>query len=234
MPDFDKLIIWIEAHNTTVDLIKWLLVGLLAWFLGVFRFLRTKLKRPSIEVQSLTSRCAWVDLGEIDGKPANAQVIMLIDVGINNPTASPINVRNFTLQIKRLKKWSSWNSELHPTTLPCRVRQNVGDVTKYLKNWFSNFNEGHDSLSLGSKIEGRDFQSGFLMFVSLTSGNMLPKKVDGNIPIKLKARLTTGETLFAKANIHVLGNNSVLQELVPGVFEYVENPSTWNIIRNKP
>ncbi len=170
MPDFANIIIWIEAHGTTVDFIKWFLLGLLAWFLGAFRFLRTKLKRPSIEVESLTSRCAWVDLGEIDGNSANAQVIMLIAAGINNPTTSPIVVRNFTLQIKRLKKWPLWHSKLNPTTLPCRVRHNVGEVTRYLKNWFSNFTEGPDSLTLDSKIESRDFQSGFLMFVSATWG----------------------------------------------------------------
>lgn len=233
MPDFANLINWIEAHGTTVDLIKWLIVGLLAWLLGAFRFLHTKLKRPSLEIESFTSRCAWEDLGEIDGNPANARVTMLIEAGINNPTTSPIVVRDFTLQIKCLKRWPLWHAELHPTTLPCRVRHNVGGIIRYLKNWFSNFDEGSENLTLDSKIESREFQSGFLMFVSASWGNMLPKIVNGKIPIKLKARLTTGETLVATKNIHVLEDKSVLQGLVPGVFEHVENPSTWNIIRNR-
>lgn len=234
MPELSELISWVESHGTTVDLIKWLIVGVVAWLLGGFRFLRTQLQRPSLEIESFTSRCAWEDLGEVAGNPANARVTILIEAGINNPTTSQIVVRDFTLQIKLLKRWPLWSSELHPTTLPCRVRHAVGDVTRYLKNWFSNYDEGPDALTLGSKIKDREFQSGFLMFVSATWGNMLPRAVDGKILVKMKARLTTGETLVAKSCIHILENNSVLQELIPGVFAHVEDPATWNIIRCKP
>lgn len=234
MPEITELLTWIESHGTTVDLIKWLVVGILAWLLGVFRFLHTRLKRPSLEIESFTSRCAWEDIGEVDGNPSNARVTILIEAGINNPTTSPIFIRDFTLQVKRLKKWPLWGAELNPTTLPCRVRHAVGDVTKYLKNWFSNYDEGSDNLTLDARINDREFQSGFIMFVSASWGNMLPRVVNGKILVRMKARLTTGEILVAKARIHILEDNSVLEALLPGLFAHAENPATWNIIRCKP
>src|SRR3546814_5451232 len=66
---------WIEAHATTVGLLKWVIVGLLAWALGVFRFLRAKLKRPKLEIESFTSRCIWQELGVVDGNDHNARVV---------------------------------------------------------------------------------------------------------------------------------------------------------------
>lgn len=82
------IVLWIEAHATTVDLLKWLIVGLLAWAFGVFRFLRTKLRKPTLEIEPLTSCCVWQELGVVDGKDSNARVVFLIDAGISNRTTS--------------------------------------------------------------------------------------------------------------------------------------------------
>lgn len=97
------LIEWIEAHAATVDLLKWIIVGLLAWALGAFRFMREKLRRPKLEIESLTSRCIWQELGTVDGNDHNARVIFLIEAGINNPTTDSLVVRDFALKVKRLK-----------------------------------------------------------------------------------------------------------------------------------
>ncbi|WP_204427169.1 hypothetical protein [Alloalcanivorax marinus] len=226
-----EIIAWIESHGVTVDLLKWVIVGILAWLLGAFRFLKTKLKRPTLEIESLTSRCAWEELGDIDGNPANVRVTFLIQAGVNNPTAELVVIRDFSLHIRRLKKWPIWHQALNPTSLPCRVRHTVGDITRYLKNWFSNFSEGPGSLTLDGRIESMDFQSGFLVFVSASWGNMRPRLIEKGVPIKLKARLTTGETLYVKSIIPVLEDHSVMEGLVPGIFGHVENSSTWNIIR---
>lgn len=222
---------WIEAHAATVDLLKWLLVGLLAWTLGVFRFLRAKLKRPKLEIESFTSRCIWQELGIVDGNDHNARVVFLIEAGITNPTTDPIVVRDFTLQVKRLKGWPVRNRPLNAVTLPARVRHNIGDITKLLQNWFSNFSEGPDSLTLHGRIEPRDHQSGFLLFVSVSWGYLRPLEKDGAIPVKLCARLTTGERLLSRSNIVLMDDHSAFEAMVPGVLEHVHNRSTWNIIR---
>jgi hypothetical protein len=229
----NNLIEWIEAHTTTIDLLKWIIVGLIAWALGVFRFLRTKLKRPRLEIESLTSRCIWQELGIIDGNDHNARVVFLIEAGINNPTADPIVVRDFTLKIKRLKNWPAQSPPLNAVTLPSRVRHNIGNVTKYLKNWFSNFSDGPESLTLGARIESRDCHSGFLLFVSASWGYLRPFVKDGTIPVKLYVRLTTGERLSARSNIVLMDDHLDFEAMVPGVLEHVQNRSTWNIIRSQ-
>lgn len=225
------LVVWIENHGTTVDLLKWAIVGLLAWALGVFHFVRAKLKRPKLEIESFTSRCIWQELGVVDGNGHNAQVIFLIEAGINNPTTDPIVVRDFTLKVKRLKRWLVRNHPLNPVTLPSRVRHNIGDITKLLKNWFSNFSEGPETLTLGARIEARDFQSGFLLFVSVSWGYLRPFTKNGAVPVKLCARLTTGETLVAYSSIVLMDDHTAFEAMVPGILGHVQNRSTWNIIR---
>ena len=225
------LVGWIEDHATTVDLMKWVVVGLIAWALGVFRFLRAKLRRPKLEIESFTSRAIWQELGVEDGNDHNARVVFLIEAGINNPTTDPIVVRDFTLKVKRLKGWPVRNHPLNAVTLPSRVRQSIGDITKFLKNWFSNFSEGPDSLPLSGRIEPRDCQSGFLLFVSASWGYMQPLIRDGAIPVELRARLTTGEQLVARSNIMLMREHENFDAMVPGVLSYVQNRNTWNIIR---
>lgn len=225
---------WIEAHATTVGLLKWAIVGVLAWTLGVFRFLRAKLKRPKLEIESFTSRCIWQELGVVDGNDHNARAVFLIEAGITNPTTDPIVVRDFTLKVKRLKGWPVRNPPLNPVTLPSRVRHNIGSITKLLKNWFSNFPEGPDSLTLSGRIEPRDHQSGFLLFVSASWGYLRPLKKNGSIPVKLCVRLTTGERLVARSNIILMDDHSAFEAMVPGVLLYVQNRSTWNIVRAQP
>lgn len=220
---------WVESHGNTIDLFKWIAVGMLAWSLGLFRFLRAKLKRPRLEIVSFASRCIWQELGDIDGNQANARVAFLIEAGINNPTSDPLVVRDFALKVRRLRRWRVQNPSLHPTTLPARVRHSAGGVTKLLRNWFSTFDEGSHSLTVDSRVESRDFQSGFLLFVSASYGYMRPLVQGQSVPVMLCARLTTGETLKAKARISLLEDHSVLEAMVPGVLNHIEDPRTWNI-----
>lgn len=227
------LVGWIEAHGTTVDLLKWVIVGLLAWSFGVFRFLRAKLKRPKLEIESFTSRCIWQELGVVDGNDHNVRVVFLIEAGVTNPTTDPIVIRDFTLKVKRRRRWLVRNRALNAATLPARVRHNVGGVTRLLKNWFSNFSDGPETLTLGTRIESRDCPSGFLLFVSVSWGSMRPFRTNGAIPVKLFARLTTGEILVARANIALMNDHATFEATVPGVLAYVQDRSTWNIIRTQ-
>src|SRR3546814_12038980 len=126
---------WIEAHATTVGLLKWVIVGLLAWALGVFRFLRAKLKRPKLEIESFTSRCIWQELGVVDGNDHNARVVFLVEAGINNPTTDPIVVRDFTLKVKRLKGWPVRNHPLTAVTIQSTLRHKIGHPTNHPTNW---------------------------------------------------------------------------------------------------
>lgn len=222
---------WIENHGTTVDLLKWSAVGLLAWFLGAFRYLRAKFRGPKLEIETLTSRCIWKELGMVDGNDHNAQVIFLIEAGINNPTTDPIVVRDFTLRVERLKRRGAKNHRLNAVTLPCRVRHKSGGITKLLKNWFSNFDEGPQSLTLDARVAPRDFQSGYLLFVSVSWGFMRPQVENGAVPVMLQARLTTGERLITKGAILIVDDHEYFESMVPGVIEHAQDRSLWNAIR---
>src|SRR3546814_8048754 len=120
---------------------------------------RAKLKRPKLEIESFTSRCIGQELGVVDGNDHNARVVFLVEAGINNPTTDPIVVRDFTLKVKRLKGWPVRNHPLNEVTIPSRVRHNIGSTTKLLKNWFSNFTDGQDSLTLRSEEHTSELQS---------------------------------------------------------------------------
>lgn len=224
---------WLEDHGTTVDLLKWITVGLIAWVLGVFRYLRAKLKRPKLEIESLTSRCIWRELGTVDGKDHHAQVIFLVEAGINNPTTDPIVVRDFTIQVKRLKRWGVKNHWLNAVTLPSRVQNAAGNITKHLKNWFSHFPDGKDSLTLDGRVEARDLQSAFLLFVSVSYGFMRPVAINGKIPVKLRARLTTGERLSVKSHITIIDDHNYFESLLPGVIAHAQDRNLWNVIREQ-
>lgn len=224
---------WIEAHGNTVDLLKWISVGLLAWFLGVFSYIRTKLQRPTVEVESFTSRCIWQNIDAADGVDPHVRVIFLVEAGVLNPTDQPIVVRDFNLLVSRVGKGTIPNQPLGATTLPCRVRHSTKKITKFLNNWFSNFDEGSPELTLSSRIEPKDFSSGFLLFVSVSHGYLEPLRKEGTIPVELHAHLTTGEKLSAESQIVIVDDHDYFESLVPGVLEHVESRETWNLIRPK-
>jgi hypothetical protein len=219
---------WIEHHGQTVDLIKWLLLIAVAWVVGLFKFLRRRLKSPTLEIETLTSRAYCHDLGEQDGHQHVCRSLFLLSVGVNNPTTDTIVVRDLTLRYKEHRpfRWTPWQ---HPTTLPARPRQAVGGTVKLLRNWFSNFAEGPESLTVGGRIEPRAFESGYLLFVAATYGWMNPRVHSDTVHVQVQARLTTGEKLKAKARVQLFTDPEAMDTMVPGVGSYAANSSTWNI-----
>lgn len=219
---------WIEQHPHTVDLAKWgLLIGI-AWLAGGFKLLRRWLKSPTLEIELLSSRGLCQDLGDLHGHANNCRSIFLLSVGINNPTTDVIVVRDFTLRYKEHRpfRWTGWQ---HPATLPARPRLQVGDTTKLLRNWFSNFAEGPESLTISGRIEPRAFESGYLLFVAATYGWMNPVVKKDKVWIEVQARLTTGEKLKARARIALFSESAGMEAMVPGVVDYAAHSATWNI-----
>ncbi|KLB04447.1 hypothetical protein SM41311_03965 [Xanthomonas hortorum pv. gardneri] len=90
-----------------------------------------------------------------------------------------------------------------------------------------------DSLTLGGRIESRDFQSAFLLFVSVSYGFLRPVAADGKVPIKLRARLTTGELLSVKSEIVIVEDHSYFESLLPGVIAHAQDKKLWNVIREQ-
>src|SRR3546814_10492168 len=91
---------------------------------------------------------------------------------------------------------------------------------------FRSFPDDLDSLTLPGRIESRDHQSGFLLFVSASWGYLRPFVKDGAIPVTLHARLTTGESLVARSAIVLIDDHAIFAAMVPGILDHVQNRST--------
>ena len=63
MPDLYSLPQWIEDHQATVDLLKWLALLVIAWAAGLFRYLRDLTRTPRLAVSEVVSRCLIVETG---------------------------------------------------------------------------------------------------------------------------------------------------------------------------
>lgn len=234
METLSNVIGWIESHGTTVGLFQWAIVILAAWLLGAFRFLRAILKRPSVEIEPLSSRCVLRNIGKVDEAEDNVQAILLLEVGINNPTADVISVREFTLSVEPIARLRSKHLlKLHPTTIPCRVSQTVGGYTKLLKNWFSNYSDGRSELTISGKIEPREYVSGFLLFIYVGWGSFAPYVKNEKVSVTISARLTTGEKISARSNVIVYRNPLDMEGMVPGILDHAMQRSTWTITRDE-
>lgn len=110
--DYDFLgatVQWIEDHEHTVDLLKWVVAGFIAWMLGIFQAIREWVRRPSISINPAYSHC-YYEQHDTLGQHANVALLaFIVDVQVINPTNSPLAVRSFEIQVRRfncLKRWS--------------------------------------------------------------------------------------------------------------------------------
>lgn len=228
----ESMVEWIEAHQTTVDLIKWAIVLFLAWIAGGFKYLRNKLRRPSISLEENTSRCLIEEFEEFEGHKNAVRATLLIEMGVLNPTNERINVRSFNLAIKRERFWSRWKPELIALSLPSRPRFQTGSGVKIVKNWFSNFSDEFASLTLTGVIEPKEYPSAFLLFVSFTSGPMSPKIEGQYLKVKGRANLTTGETFTVSGKVRVMTDIELFESWLPGIKLQINHDSAWGATKD--
>lgn len=91
------LIIWIEGHPTTVEIIKWIILLLLAWGAGLFRVLRKYTRRSQLEVIDTASLCFIEEMGEYEGNPNATRVAYLINISVKNPSSEKVVIESFSL-----------------------------------------------------------------------------------------------------------------------------------------
>jgi hypothetical protein len=162
---------WIEGHATTVDLIKWALVLVVAWLLGGFRFVRQRMRPPKALLATHACRCLVEKFDEFEGHKGVVRTSYLLEVGLLNPTTEPVVIRDFSLAVRRHRKWRSRKPELRAITLPNRPRQAMGGGMKLMRTWFSNFPDEYRDLTLDGTVEPRQLRSGFLLFVDFSYGD---------------------------------------------------------------
>lgn len=233
-PSLTKLAVsWIEAHPATVDLVKWALVIIAAWALGLFRLIRNGLRAPRIEIEPLTSRCYCEYIDESDGYRNVARTIFLVQVSVTNPTSDPITVKDFELRYRTQRRFSSWTDHMLPTTIPNRPRQTVGGITKLLRVWFTHYHDDPADLSISGRLDPHDYQTGYVLFVSSTWGDHNPRIRNDKITIEIRAKLTTGDTIKHRATIRRIHDREYIESLVPGVLAVGEDQLAHNITRDR-
>lgn len=222
---------WIESHEKTVDLLKWIVVLMAAWAVGALKYLRQKFRRPIPTYEEFTSRCLIEEFDEFNGHKNAIRATFLMEIGIVNTTSEPIVVRDFLLSVNRKKFWRPWKPELIALSLPARPRHQTGSSMKILCNWFSSFPDEYQDLTLDGTIEPKHLKSGFLLFVCFATGSHSPRIKKEQIRIKANIRLTTGETLIVSGKVRTSHNKEIFEQLVPGIVSQVSHETAWGGIR---
>jgi hypothetical protein len=230
-PSLEVIVSWIESHEKTVELLKWLAVLFVAWITGIFRFLRNKLRRPIATLEEITSRCLIEEFPEFQSYQNVVRATFLVEVGLLNPTSERVIVRKFSLAIPRRKLWRRWKPELIALTLPNRPRHQMGCGQKLLKSWFSNFPDEFHDLTLSGQVEPKEHHSGFLLFVYFAHGPWVPKIEGEFIKVKARVHLTTGEICSVSGKVRVTRDKENFEEWVPGIIEQINHESAWGGFR---
>lgn len=219
---------WIESHSVTVDALKWSALLLVAWLSGFFRFIKNLIRKPKIKIISEASRCSLEHFEEFNGDKNVVRAAYVLDVTVTNPTNEKVVIESFFMTYPRRKFWRKKSRPLHPTPMPSRPRQDIGGKTKLSKVFFSNFEDGFDSLTMSGELEPKGFQNGYLMFVTFTHGSWNPDEQNDHVSISVSAELTSGDRVSDTKQIRVNKDLKFFESFVPGFIERVSHGSAWN------
>jgi hypothetical protein len=226
---YSSLLDWLEAHPVVVDLLKWIAVGVLAWFGGAFGYLRRRFRRPLVEVLDVASRCRYEHQKERDGQTNVVRAAFLLRIGVSNCTHEPIYLKTFSMAYKCGVAFRRYHNRIGPCSLPNLPRQAVGDGVKYLSVWLTRFPETTDGLLAESRLEAKDYREGYMLFISHTHGSWNPIIENGHISVRVCITTTDGTRLRAKGKVRVLDDPAVLEEMVPDLGTLLEQQQSWNI-----
>jgi len=217
---------WIEAHEHTVDLVKWIAAGIAAWALGVFRAIRAWALRPSISIEPKYSHC-FADQHKKLGEHNSVTLFSIVlDAAIMNPTGAKIGVRGFELQLRRSKWWPRWTEPVPAIGFPTMPRTPMPDnAIKVVPLWMTSF-EGYDASLTHSDVDAQDSAAGLVFFAIALPDSSIPTAEHRSV--KLTVTLGTGERRSVVANIKIQEDLGKLERMVPGSLPYVRHESVWS------
>lgn len=227
----DDIFIWLETHPTTINFLQWTLVVVIAWFSGVFRWLRTKTRSPKLEVVPTASMAFLENLGEFKGVANTIRISFIVHASIINKTTDRIVIDRFKLSYRSSHILKSMQQKILRQAFPSWPRKRLGESYKLMGAFFTTYGDDYDAiLSVSGLIESREMASGYLLFVSNTYGSWNPKIENGKIKVRLICSLTTGETLSYNEYLRVTEDHDLIEEFCPGLVKHVAHDSTWNHI----
>ncbi len=220
---------WIENHPTTVSILQWGALIILAWVAGVFKWLRVKTTSPKLECVAPASFCFLELLGDFRGHPNSVRASFFVHASIINRSPEKVVVDRFRLGFKCRNMFRSMHQKLLRLAYPAWPRKRLGTGYKLMGAFFTEYgNEDDRLLSVSGTIEPKDIAAGYLLFVSNTYGSWNPQIENDHIQVKLNVTLSSGAKLTDKVRIRVTQDRSVAEEFVPGILEHISDESTWN------
>jgi hypothetical protein len=220
---------WIEAHEHTVELLKWLTVGLIAWSLGIFRVLREWTSRPSISINPAYSHCYYEVHSTLGSHTDIALLTLVIDVELSNPTNHPAALRMFEVRIKKKGHLGGWTKAVKLVGFPAMPRTPMPSGNeKIVPLWLTTFEEFGDELCL-KKVDSQDVSAGLAFFTVGVHKDMLPE-LQGGCMVQLTATLVSG-TVRCAAPIKVRTDLDHLERMIPGSVQYVQHPNVWTLTK---
>lgn len=227
----ESILTWVETHPTTVNLLQWFLVVVVAWFAGVFRWVKIKTRSPKLEIIPTASMAFLEDLGEFKGISNTIRISFIVHASIVNKTTERIVIDQFKLGYRSYHLLKSMKQKILRQAFPAWPRKRLGEGYKLMGAFFTKYGDEKDEiLSVSGAIESREVASGYLLFVSNTFGSWNPKIEDERVKIRLTCSLTTGEKLSHTGYLRITTDPAIIEEFCPGLISHVTHDSTWNHI----
>lgn len=211
----NSLVAWIESHRMSVELIKWIILILGAWLLGIFRIIRKYSQRPSLSLFESDGFC-FIEDYQKEGIPAK-KAAFIVNPCIKNPSDYADEIDYITIGYKCKNKKMSLRQNLLPISFPAPPRCQFGSSLKYLPVYLTNFKEhaGVDSI-----IQARRKKSGYVLFAAKTYGDWAADH-DEYIDILLEVFLVSGGAIKCKDKLKVISSKEVLENFCPGIYEVI-------------
>lgn len=219
---------WLESHPVTVDLIKWILLILGAWAVGVFKILRRFTLRPSVALYDSPGFCFLEDYKTEEGADGRLSVF-IVNPSIRNPSFNSYEIERITLGYKCRFIFRSFRQNLLPISFPQRPKQQHGTSIKALPVFFTRFGDQFDDgLTTDTIIDERRVSSGYIMFISRTWGSWMAENQKEEIKIKLSVKTVGAGKLKFRGNLRTTSDISELKEFCPGLYELVSDKKYGN------
>lgn len=215
------LIKWVEAHPTTIGIVLFALAGL-----KIFKKITLRSKLEIIDTASL---CFIEEKDEFEDHKNLVRVAFLINASVRNPSNEKIVVESFSLSYLTKRSFRAWSQNLYRRTLPNRPRTKMGSGVKYSNVFFTNYPDDLQSLTMNGVIDPKEYQGGYIFFVSFTWGTWNPRFVNEKIKIRFQAKLTTGETCKDSASIRITKDRDFIENFIPGILDQIDHHTSWGI-----
>jgi hypothetical protein len=224
-----EIVAWIEAHDKTVDLLKWVALLLVAWASGAFAYLRRYRLRPRLEIAE-TASFVYLEYPSEPKLPGPAvRASFILNASLINSSNEKVVVDHFELSFRALGFWRSHRQRLLRLAFPSRPRKRVGEGTKYMGVWFTEYPLDELKIEVvDGSLEPKESCGGYMLFTSFSYGSWNPRVAKDLVHVRLRAKLTSQAWLRKSAKLRVITDREFVEEFSPGFIEHVTHESTWN------